>query len=387
MRRHHRQLAALVILLATWACQPTRQSVATTSPAGTPAVDPGTISSRPAAAPSVAGKATLGDVLKRELAGFKADTGVFVKNLKTGEQAGVRHERAFNSFSVIKLGIMLRAFDLAERGRLNLDQHVAVSETDLRDGSGILYTFDAGLDVTLRDLITQMIITSDNTATDMLLTRVGGLEALNDWLAEKGFGQTRMIQSTGDFFRQPLVLADSRYRTLSNQQVFGYWTAPLEINVPRSRARAQAGADLQKAVPFRPLLARVANLWSTDPSYWLGSMTPRETGGMLEAIEQGTLLSRTASDEIKRILMEQRQGTLRIPHYLPWPDYFVAHKTGDGPPAVCNDAGIVYGPDGPIVISFFSSAISEAYPDHEDRIGRLARAIVDYFRSDGGNVR
>jgi hypothetical protein len=57
-------------------------------------------------------------------------------------------------------------------------------------------------------------------------------------------------------------------------------------------------------------------------------MTPRETGGMLEAIEQGTLLSRAASDEIKRIMMEHRQGTLRIPHYLPWPDYLVAHKTG-----------------------------------------------------------
>jgi beta-lactamase class A len=82
---------------------------------------------------------------------------VFVKNLKTGEHAGVRDDRAFNSFSVIKLGIMLRAFDLAAQGRLNLDQRVAVSESDLRDGSGILYDFDAGLRVTLRDLITQMV--------------------------------------------------------------------------------------------------------------------------------------------------------------------------------------------------------------------------------------
>jgi beta-lactamase class A len=148
-------------------------------------------------------------VLNRELAGFKADTGVFVKNLKTGEQAGVRDDRAFNSFSVIKLGIMLRAFDLAAQDQLNPDQSIAISAPDLRDGSGILYTFDAGLRVTLRDLITQMVVTSDNTATDMLLTRVGGLEALNGWLCDKGFGETRMIQSTGDFFRQPLVLADS----------------------------------------------------------------------------------------------------------------------------------------------------------------------------------
>jgi beta-lactamase class A len=221
----------------------------------------------------------------------------------------------------------------------------------------------------------------------MLLSRVGGLEALNGWLRDKGFGQTRMIQTTGDFFRQPLVLADPQYRTLTDEQVFGYWTAPYEINALRSSTRAQVGSSLQKAVPFEPLVARVSTLWSTDPMYWLGSMTPRETGGMLEAIEQGTLLSRAASDEIKRIMMEQRQGTLRIPHYLPSPGYLVAHKTGDGPPTVCNDVGIVYGPDGPIVVSFFSSAIGEAYPDHEDRIGRLARAVVDYFHADGGGPR
>jgi beta-lactamase class A len=387
MRRFFLRAVALVVLPATWGCQPASQSAATTSPAGTPAAAPATPPSGPAATPSSAGRATLGDVLNRELAGFKADTGVFVKNLKTGEQAGVRDDRAFNSFSVIKLGIMLRAFDLAAHGRLNLDQRVTVSEPDLRDGSGILYTFDAGLRVTLRDLVTQMVVTSDNTATDMLLRRVGGLEVLNGWLRDKGFGQTRMIQSTGDFFRQPLVLADSRYRTLSDEQVFGYWMAPLEINAQRSRGRAQAGADLQKAVPFGPLLGRVATLWSTDPTYWLGSMTARETGRLLEAIEQGTLLSRAASDEIKRIMMEQRQGTLRIPHYLPWPDYFVAHKTGDGPPTVCNDVGIVYGPDGPIVVSFFSSAIGEAYPEHEDRIGRLTRAVVDYFHADAGSRR
>src|SRR5580765_7364497 len=127
----------------------------------------GAVSAGARSRPSPAG--TLGDVLNRELAGFKADTGVYVKNLKTGEQAGVRDDRAFNSFSVIKLGIMLRAFDLAAQGRLNLDQRVAVLESDLRDGSGILYDFDAGLRVTLRDLITQMVATSDNTATDMLL--------------------------------------------------------------------------------------------------------------------------------------------------------------------------------------------------------------------------
>lgn len=380
--------AVAVVLLAAGACRQPGQPAAPPSEAGDgAAAAAGAPSAGPAVGPRSTEDPTLGDLLHRELAGFKADTGVFVKNLTTGEEAGVRDGRAFNSFSVIKLGIMLRAFDLAAHGRLDLDQRVAVSEPDLRDGSGVLYTFDAGLRVTLRDLVTQMVVTSDNTATDMLLARIGGLEALNTWLRDKGFGQTRMIQSTGDLFRQPLVLADPKYRTLTDAEVFGYWTAPGEINAERSLARATAAAELQTAVPVGPLLARIAPLWSSDPAYWLGSMTPRETGALLEAIERGTLLSRAASDEVKRILTEQKLGALRIPHYLPWPDYFVAHKTGDGPPTVCNDVGIIFGADGPIVLSFFSSTIGEAYPEHEDRIGRLARAVVDYFRARAVNRR
>jgi hypothetical protein len=79
---------------------------------------------------------------------------------------------------------------------------------------------------------------------------------------------------------------------------------------------------------------------------------------------------------MKRILLEQREGRLRIPHHLEFP---VGHKTGDGPPVIANDVGIVYAPGGAIVISFFSASNAAPYPDHEDRIGSLARAVIDYF--------
>jgi len=70
-------------------------------------------------------------------------------------------------------------------------------------------------------------------------------------------------------------------------------------------------------------------------------MTPRETARMLEGIEQASLVSKEGLEQMKLMLTEQRQGTLRIPHYLPFPDYAVAHKTGDGPQSFANDVGIV----------------------------------------------
>lgn len=336
--------------------------------------DPVPASAAPTAAP------TLTELLEHQLEPFHARTGVYVKDLATGQEAGVRADQAFNSFSVIKLAIMVRAFQLSDANTLNLDERVEVRRQDLRDGSGMLYAFDPGLRVTLRDLLTQMIATSDNTATDMMLERVGGLAALNAWLKEAGYGSTRMVQSTLDFFRQPLMLVDPGNSSLSAEDVFAYWTTPYVISPRRLAQQSDRGAALQKAAPFASIEKKVMSLWNDDPNYWLGSMTARETGRMLEGIQLGTFTSQESSRQMGLMLGEQRAGQLRLPHYLSWPDYAVAHKTGDGPPVIANDVGMVHAPNGrTIIISFFSAAIAEPYAEHEDRIGRLARAVVDYL--------
>ena len=57
----------------------------------------------------------------------------------------------------------------------------------------------------------------------------------------------------------------------------------------------------------------------------------------------------------------------------------VAHKTGDFPPVVANDVGIIFARSGPIVVAFFGNAIEGPYAEAEDRIGRVAQLIVGYF--------
>lgn len=79
---------------------------------------------------------------------------------------------------------------------------------------------DPGLNPTLRDLIVQMIITSDNTATDLVLARVGGVGAVNQWLAARGFPNTRMVTTLFDFFRKPYELRDPRYRNVTPKELF-----------------------------------------------------------------------------------------------------------------------------------------------------------------------
>jgi beta-lactamase class A len=94
-----------------------------------------------------------------------------------------------------------------------MDRRVTLRRADLRDGSGIFQFADLGLAPSLRDLIQQMIITSDNLATDMM-TKVGGVEALNAWLAASGY-RMKMVNRGWEYRRKLLARLDSRFASIT----------------------------------------------------------------------------------------------------------------------------------------------------------------------------
>jgi hypothetical protein len=115
---------------------------------------------------------------------------------------------------------------------------------------------------------------------------------------------------------------------------------------------------------------------SEEPSTWLGQISARGIGRMLNAIEQCAILSKTSCAEMTRAFRRQQSGARRLPHFL---DVAVGHKTGDFPPMLANDVGVIYSRSGPIVVSFLTNGIREPYAELEDRMGRTARSIVDFF--------
>ena len=277
-------------------------------------------------------------LLDAQLARFPGRAGVWVKHLTTGDEAGVHADDTFNSASVIKIPVLIMAYQLADRGALSLDDRLTIARQDIRGGSGVFRHHDVGLQPTLRDVLMQMVITSDNTATDLAIARVGGVARVNGWMKDNGFAEgLRLTQTTGELF--------AKYAALPQ------------------------GSDRNAKT-------------NSDREYWLGEMTPRATGRMLEAIQQGSLVSASASEAMIRVMRAQQAGARRLPHFLDVP---VAHKTGDFPPVLANDVGIVFARSGPIVISFFANAITGPYGEAEDRMGRIAQLIVQYF--DGAAFR
>jgi beta-lactamase class A len=319
------------------------------------------------------GPASLQELVDRSLEGYPGQIGVYVKDLGTGEEAMVRPDGAFNSASVIKIPVLVLALQQAERGGLSLDERVELRADDLRPGSGIFQHHDLGLRPTIRDVLLQMIMTSDNTATDLAIQRVGGVDAVNKWIADAGFGDgLRLHQTTGELFRKYLAVADARAGLFSDRDVHAVFTGRLAHSAsPREgleAVRAAMAADGRAAAWNERTVG--------DQAYWLGSMTPRATGRLLEAIERGALASEGHTQEMRRMLRAQLAGSRRLPHYLTVP---VAHKTGDFSPVLANDVGIIYASSGPIVMAVFANAIEGPYAEAEGRQGRLAQQVVDYL--------
>jgi beta-lactamase class A len=333
-----------------------------------------------ALAARVTTQASLQAALETELAAYPARTGLYLKHLKTGDEVAIRADQSFNSQSVIKIPIMVRAFQLVEQGKLRLDERITLGRAELRDGTGVFQYADLGLAPTIRDLIQQMIITSDNTATDQMTTKVGGVDALNTWLAESGF-KIRMVNRGWEYRRKLLARLDPRFAQITAEETTGLQYAMSEnplfehyrtlftgeraawLDIVRNPANRQAHAANQR------------KLMVEDHTIWLGDITAREIARMIEGIERETIASPESCRLMRTFMRRQLAGSRRLPHFVDVP---VAHKTGDSG-NIANDVGIIYARSGPIVIAVLVSGITGNYGEAEDRIGRIAQTVVNHF--------
>jgi len=323
----------------------------------------------------------LQSLLDAELAGFPAVAGVSVKHLATGEVAGVRADQDFSTASVIKLTFMVRAYQMADRRELDLDERLTLTRAHLRHGTGVFQYHDAGLQPTLRDAITEMIITSDNTATDLVLMKIGGPAAVTKWLAETGYPTLASYGRPHEYRRDLLALLDPAWATLTAEEVSGLMYAS-DRNPLFDRYTDLFGGPRAKWIEVvrdpasRQRLARERDTrTSTERKFWLGSMTPGDTARLLESIERGTAASRASCDAMLLALRRQQLGTRRLPHFIDVP---VGHKTGDGG-TIANDVGLIYTRSGPVVVAFFANSVRGSYAEAEDRIGRLGQKLAEYF--------
>ena len=296
------------------------------------------------------GAADLEALVRGRLHALDAHSTAYAKHLPTGREIAIRADEPVNTVSVIKLPIMVLAYRDAEAGRLDLDDRYTIRPEDMRRGTGVLQGFKAGLQPTYRDLVAQMIVTSDNTATDILIARLG-LARVNQMLEGLGYKETRLRMTIGQLFRGVWEQVDAKHAALRDREVF-------ERGFPDDAGSRER------------YFAYVA-----DPSKWFGRTTAREVSRLLEQLQKGELASRAASDEMLAVLKDQIYFS-RLPQRIRF-RVQVGHKTGDWPPIIGNDVGIVYSDKGPIVIAAFTNQNRGSFVDLEATLGKIAEDILD----------
>lgn len=204
------------------------------------------------------------NAITRALSLLPGSIGFYYEDLMTGDCLAYHADDGLESASVIKLTVMAEAYRQCEAGLLSLNQLVRIEEQDKLPSCGALTYMHTDTYV-LADLITLMIIVSDNTATNKLIDMLG-LAAINRQIERMGMTHTRLAR--------PLFRPDLAAQGLENR------------------------------------------------------ISARDAALFLKKLYQGEIVSPSASAAMLQHLKDQRLNG-KIPFYLHGYHVAVAHKTGE----------------------------------------------------------
>jgi beta-lactamase class A len=256
----------------------------------------------------------------------KGKVAIAVKHVGSGESYYLSADEPMPTASLIKLAVMIEAYQQAADGKVKLTDMVTLHDPDKVGGSGILtYHFSDGASFPLRDAVHLMIVYSDNTATNLVLDKIG-IRSTADRMEPWGFPNTKIHSKS--FHRETSVFPEKSKR-------FG-----------------------------------------------LGSTTAREMIGILERLQQGKFVNTEACKEMLEHL-KKCDDKDKFPRFLP-AGTVVAHKTGSLD-TVRTDAGILYLKNGPIAVCVLTED-NEDKTWRRDNAGnvlcaKVAKEVYDFFSS------
>jgi beta-lactamase class A len=261
--------------------------------------------------------------LESIIATHRGTVGYTIHNLDTGERLERLGDRPFPTASLIKVPILVSLMQQVEAGTVSLADPVSWSKLDQVGGAGVLHLFRPGGTLALGDMAALMIATSDNSATNLVLDKVG--------------------------LRQ--VWSDMEARGLPRTKVF--------------------------AKVFKRAATSVA--MDSSAKYGLGVSTPNEMARLFALIADGKAVS-PAADSTMRAMLGENQDMEMLQRGAG--GIAAAHKTGavDKSRTECT----LWSLRGRVVACVFTTDnADESYlPDAEAHVtmGRMAAAIVAAWR-------
>ena len=263
---------------------------------------------------------------------------LYAEHLTTGKTVSLDADTPVPTASVIKLTVLYEALEQIREGKAHFEDRLTLTHEDQVSGSGILPLFDTPQTFTFKDVLTLMIVLSDNTATNLAIDHLG-LKNIDDRIVSIGLKDTWLYKKVYKPAVGPMP---------ADQKIFG---------LGKTTAREMAA-----------VMKRFVTCDLNPPGSPAAS----------------TAADRKLCDAAMRMLKNQFYRN-SIPRYLETQDTtegdsMIGNKTG-ALDAVRNDVGVVFTKDGPILISAFTYANQDQSwtPDNQGEvvIARLAKQIID----------
>lgn len=310
------------------------------------------------------------EALQRELAGiaerFDGEVGIAVTKAGCDWTVGARQSELFPQQSVSKLWVSLAVLDAVDRGRMKLDQTIAITPNDLTLFNQPLRAavLEKGrVEQPALSLMTQALSYSDNTANDRLLWTVGGPDAVRTLFQAKGIEGIRF--GPGE-------------RLLQSATAGLTWRQEYALGRNFEQARAALPMGLRK---------NLLDNYIRDP---MDGAQPAGIARALAHLATGQVLSPASTTVMMDILSRTHSGPMRLKAGLP-AGFKIFHKTGTGqelgPVATgYNDVGVIQAPDG----AYYGLAVMirrtvQPIPVRMQMMQSVSRAVAQFHEASSTN--
>lgn len=235
----------------------------------------------------------------------------YAENIKTGQRVSLDADTPVQTASVIKLAVLYEALEQIRAGKVHFEDRITLQHADQVSGSGMLMFLDTPQELTFKDILTMMIIVSDNTGTNLAIDHLE-LKNIDDRIVSLGLKNTWLYKK---------VMKPAEGPMPSDQKQFGL-----------GKTTAREMAELMRRISTCQL----------DKNASPGA--PSESDKKLCDAAMFMLKNQFYRESIPRYLetIDSSESLSQI-----------ANKTG-ALDAVRNDVGVVFTEQGPILISGFT---------------------------------
>ncbi len=313
----------------------------------------------------------------------KGQMGLYMKHMESGKEISIEGDKIFPLGSVFKIPLVVEVLRQADQGLISMDEKLKLEVRNYCIGSGILQYLSPGLELTVRDLVTLLIIATDNTASEMLWKRIG-IQRVNMLIRELGLAKTSIYLPWREGFL--LTMGMGPFKDKSVQEAARTWKGLSDIERMKILNEIDRNYASLSVEEFRRRYENLYGLkeekkFKTQREYdqvFDNLGTPREIGLILEKVLRGEVVSAESSKQMLALMMRTTSGSSSS-QYLS-DEVLMASKSGITAGTV-NNAGIIYvSPKSRVVLCVFFKNLEEKNPEKTQLVeAKIARLVYDHF--------